>query len=332
MRLRSVLGAAAGSVGAVALANRSLRRDPEEIGTPLGYPPESYRWRGFEVAYTEAGDPEDPDLVLFHGVNAAGSSHEFQNVIDELAAEYHVLAPDLPGFGHSDRPPLLYSASLYRSFVGEFLADLAENPTVVASSLSAAYVAEAAAERDLGLAELVLVCPTATTIPGQRTWLRSLVRAPLVGEAVFNLLTSRRSIRYFLADHGFADAESVTDEWVEYDHATTHQPGSRFAPASFVSGFLDSDVDLGPTLASLGVPVRVVWGASAELPPVETGEELAEAAGATFHVVEAADLLPHAERPERFLAAAFGTTEPAGDPADGTGEADDTGPEAEASG
>jgi pimeloyl-ACP methyl ester carboxylesterase len=296
-----VLGASVLGVGAVALANRGLRADPDEFEPPLGRALERYRWRGFDVAYTEAGDPDDPDLVLFHGINAAGSSHEFTNVVDALAEEYHVLAPDLPGFGHSDRPPLLYSASLYRTFVGDFLADMTESATVLASSLSGAYVAEALGERDLGVVELLLVCPTATTVPGRRTWVRSLVRTPLVGEALFNLLTSKPSIRYFLKDHGFAQEANITEEWVAYDHATTHQPGARYAPASFVSGFLDSEVDLDEALAGLDLPVTVIWGAEAHLPPVETGEELAEAAGATFHVIEGADLLPHAEFPAAFL-------------------------------
>jgi pimeloyl-ACP methyl ester carboxylesterase len=149
--------------------------------------------------------------------------------------------------------------------------------------------------------ELLLVCPTATTVPGRRTWVRSLVRTPLVGEALFNLLTSKPSIRYFLKDHGFAQEANITEEWVAYDHATTHQPGARYAPASFVSGFLDSEVDLDEALAGLDLPVTVIWGAEAHLPPVETGEELAEAAGATFHVIEGADLLPHAEFPAAFL-------------------------------
>jgi pimeloyl-ACP methyl ester carboxylesterase len=305
MRLRTLAAGALAGVGGLSLANRALRGD-DDFETPLGYDLETYRWRGFDVAYTEAGDPEAPDLVLFHGINAAGSAHEFRHVFDALSEEYHVLAPDLPGFGHSDRPPLLYSASLYRTFVADFLSDLADSPTVLASSLSAAYVAEAMDTRELDVRELVLVCPTATTIPGRRTWVRSLVRSPLVGEALFNVLTSRPSIRYFLKDHGFAREENITDEWVEYDHATTHQPGARYAPASFVSGFLDSEVDLGRALARSDVPVAVIWGGEAHLPPVETGEELAERAGAEFRVVDGADLLPHAEFPEAFLDVAFG--------------------------
>jgi pimeloyl-ACP methyl ester carboxylesterase len=301
MRLRTALVGAGVGLGATALANRRLRREPGDLEPPLGHELGTYSWRGFDVAYTEAGDPDAPDLLLLHGMNAAGSSHEFRHVVDALAEEYHVLAPDMPGFGHSDRPPLLYSASLYVTFVTDFARDLTEDAAVVASSLSGAYVARAA--ESVEFRSLVLVCPTASTIPGRRTWLRSLLRSPVLGEGLYNLLTSKPAIRYFLADHGFADEAHITDEWVEYDWRTTHQPGARYAPASFVSGFLDMDVDLGAMLADLDEPVTVIWGGEADLPPVKRGREMAEAAGARLLVVEGADLLPHAEFPEDFLEA-----------------------------
>ena len=297
MSLKRLLGGTATGLGAVAVGNAALRADPDDFEAPLGRPTKTYRWRGFDVAYTEAGDPANPDLLLLHGINAAGSSHEFRYVVDALAETYHVVAPDLPGFGHSDRPPLLYSGSLYVAFVGDFARELTDEPTVVASSLSAAYVAA----EDVSATEFVLICPTATTIPGQRTWLRSLLRSPVVGEGLYNLLTSKPSIRYFLADHGFANAASIPDEWVEYDWRTAHQPGARFAPASFIGGFLDLDVDLGALLADPDVPTTVVWGRDAELPPLETGRDLAERADARLVVLDNADLLPHAEHPEAFV-------------------------------
>ncbi len=296
MKFTRLLGGVAAGAGAVLVGNRALRR--RDLEPPLGRPQSTYRWRGLDVAYTEAGDPDDPDLVLLHGINAAGSSHEFRYVVDALAEEYHVIAPDLPGFGGSDRPPIDYSASLYATFVEEFLADLADEPFVVAVSLSAAYVADAEPEELRGL---LLVCPTATTIPGRRAWLRSLLRSRVVGEALFNLLVSRPAIRYFLVDHGFAQEANVTDEWVEYDWASAHQPGARFAPASFVGGFLDSDVDLGTSLAAFDVPITIVWGRDAEIAPLSKGEALATAANATLVSFSNAGLLPHAEHPEAFV-------------------------------
>lgn len=297
MKLRNALVGVAAGLGAVAATNRVLR--VEELDPPLGREQETYQWRGFDITYTEAGDPNNPDLLLLHGVNAAASSHEFHRVVDDLAEEYHVLAPDLPGFGCSDRAPLMYSGALYVAFVEDVIRDLTEDATVVASSLTGAYAA--VATKSVDTSELVLVCPTATTMPWRRVWLRSLLRSPLVGEALFNLLVSRPSIRRNLADHGFADPANVTDEWVDYDWRTAHLPGARFAPASFVAGFLDLDVDLGETLAGLDMPVTLLWGGEVETTPVSTGQELAEAGNVWLIVFDDADLLPHAEFPGEFV-------------------------------
>ena len=322
MKLRNVLAGAAGAVGAVAAGNSLLRGDPDEMETPLGRPPSTYRWRGFDVAYTEAGDPSDPTLVLLHGVNAAGSSHEFRYVLDDLAADHHVIAPDLPGFGHSDRPPLLYSGTLYVTFVADLLRDVAggtlgsegdadaaddgdgEPPAVVASSLTAAYTASAVAETGAPAGQLFFICPTATAFPGRSPAIRSLIRAPVVGEALHNVITSEASIRYFLGDHGFSSSAAVPEEWVAYDYATTHVPGARYAPASFLSGFLNLDVDLAALLSELAAdrPVTVCWGGVAEVTPLEQGRELASAADVKLVVLEDADLLPHGEFPTEFLA------------------------------
>jgi pimeloyl-ACP methyl ester carboxylesterase len=54
------------------------------------------------VFYREAGDPTAPTVLLLHGFPT--SSHMFRDLIPALADRYHVVAPDLPGFGFSDAP------------------------------------------------------------------------------------------------------------------------------------------------------------------------------------------------------------------------------------
>jgi pimeloyl-ACP methyl ester carboxylesterase len=57
---------------------------------------------GIKIFYREAGNPENPAVLLLHGFPT--SSHMFRNLIPQLAGDYHVIAPDLPGFGFSDAP------------------------------------------------------------------------------------------------------------------------------------------------------------------------------------------------------------------------------------
>ena len=58
---------------------------------------------GLRVFYREAGPKDASTVVLLHGFPS--SSREFDPLIPLLAPRYHVIAPDFPGFGHSDAPP-----------------------------------------------------------------------------------------------------------------------------------------------------------------------------------------------------------------------------------
>ena len=57
---------------------------------------------GVNIAYREAGNPHNPTIVLLHGFPS--SSHQYRKVLDQLADNYHLIAPDYPGFGASDFP------------------------------------------------------------------------------------------------------------------------------------------------------------------------------------------------------------------------------------
>jgi len=58
-----------------------------------------------QIFYREAGDPNQTSLLLLHGFPS--SSHMFRNLIPLLSDRFHIVAPDLPGFGFSGSPPQL---------------------------------------------------------------------------------------------------------------------------------------------------------------------------------------------------------------------------------
>ncbi|MGA4544082.1 alpha/beta fold hydrolase [Uniformispora flossi] len=74
---------------------------------------------GIGVFYREAGPADAPALLLLHGFPS--SSRQFARLIDALGGDYHLVAPDYPGFGHSDAP----SADAF-AYTFDALADLTE--------------------------------------------------------------------------------------------------------------------------------------------------------------------------------------------------------------
>ena len=57
---------------------------------------------GLDSFYREAGDPSSPTVLLLHGFPT--SSHMFRHLIPALADQYHLVAPDYPGYGNSSMP------------------------------------------------------------------------------------------------------------------------------------------------------------------------------------------------------------------------------------
>ncbi|MBL1179422.1 alpha/beta fold hydrolase [Pantanalinema sp. GBBB05] len=57
---------------------------------------------GLDIFYREAGSRENPTILLLHGFPT--SSHMFRNLIPALADQFHLVAPDYPGYGNSSMP------------------------------------------------------------------------------------------------------------------------------------------------------------------------------------------------------------------------------------
>ncbi len=81
---------------------------------------------GKKIFYREAGAKSAPTIVLLHGFPT--SSHMFRNLIPALAEHYHVVAPDLPGFGFSitpDRKTVRYNFENLAKVIGRFTETIA---------------------------------------------------------------------------------------------------------------------------------------------------------------------------------------------------------------
>ena len=158
--LLSVLGW--GALGSVALAGvvalRHMLVTPQPLDSPLPGEAHLYRWKRGYIYYKVAGEQHAPPMVLLHTPELAGSSYVMLGIMAPLAAHYRVFAPDLLGFGLSDRPDISYTADLYTELLHDFLMDVVKEPaTIVASHLACNYAISVAANSPELCARLVFI-------------------------------------------------------------------------------------------------------------------------------------------------------------------------------
>jgi pimeloyl-ACP methyl ester carboxylesterase len=293
----------AGALGGLAALNGRLEESGGDLSNRLGGELRRYRWRGGDLGYAVAGEGEP--LVLVHGIYAGASSLEFRKNFGELSRSFRVYALDLLGCGLSERPRRRYGSGDVTNQVEDFAREEIGVPVhLVASSLSAALSVPALVRSPRLFKKVVLVCPTGYGSLGRPSGylgdaIYGLFLAPILGDALYHAIVSRRGIRYYLGNMAYHDPGFVSAELVEDYYRVSHQRGARYLPAAFVSGKLNLGVaDYWPR-----VPHRtlICWGREARTTPVSEVEEFVRRNPRSEpRVFKDAALLPHDERSQTF--------------------------------
>lgn len=262
-----------GVLGVLAIFNRMTESMAGELDTVLTGEERRYPWKYGDMFYEVKGAADAKPLVLIHSFGPGASSYEWRKNIDVLAEQFRVYAIDLLGFGLSDHPAIVYTTETFTDLIHDFLKEVVGKPAVVvAHGLPCAYAIACAYRRPQLFERLVLVAPPPTilmeTFPGplNAVW-KGALRAPIVGEFIYNVLNSRNSIRRYYDQQGYHNLGLITDEMVEYIYTSAHQENSYYPAASFFSNYLALDVH--EPFARLQMPVVAVWGREGMLTPSE---------------------------------------------------------------
>jgi pimeloyl-ACP methyl ester carboxylesterase len=222
---------------------------------------------GSKIFYREAGPKTAPTLLLLHGFPT--SSHMFRNLIPALAERYHVVAPDLPGFGFSDAPDRKQFRYTFAN-----LAEVIDNFTqTIGLESYAIYVFDYGAPVGLRLALTHPERITAIISQNGNAYEEGLSQGwnPIQKYWKEPTAENRAALRDFLKPeatkwqytHGVQDASQVAPEAYELDSALLGRPGNDEIQLDL---FLDyaSNVVLYPKfqeyLRTKRPPLLAVWG------------------------------------------------------------------------
>lgn len=265
------------------------------------------------LALYEAGSGSP--VLLIHSVNAAASAYEVRPLFERLSATHRVFAIDLPGYGRSPRTDRRYDIALFTAAIEDALDAIGEScgdapVDLVAVSLSCEFAARAAVNRPQRLRTLTLVTPTGLDrrsaaldgAPGQSREVPGVHRVltwPLWSQALFNLLSSGPSVRYFLRrTWGSSDIDAGL---AEYCVASARQPGARFAPLSFLCFRLFA-ADVRSLYSKLQMPVWVPHATRGDFRDFSGADFLRSRPNWRFQPFESGALV-YFEMPDAFVAA-----------------------------
>lgn len=257
------IGLGIGLAGAVALAFRyGLRRAPRRP-LPDDLSPAIFARRLASTAHGEmiyhvsgSGQP----VIFLHGLYPGASSFEWSRVYPTFVLNREVIAADLIGFGESERPPVRMDALDYAESLADFLRETCpgEQPTVIASGLTAGIVLLAASRHPERIGQIGLLMPQdpQAAIPWASRRLALAARIPPLAGFLYDFSIAREPfLSAWAARFGFADPEHEDPDIIRNFAVCAQQAGARHALLNILRGGLR--FDLRSRLAKVPHPVTI---------------------------------------------------------------------------
>lgn len=255
---------------------------------------------GQQIFYREAGHPDDPTIVLLHG--APASSFMFRNLIPLLADRYHVLAPDLLGFGLSDSPTIdrfTYTFDALAAITAALIDHLGLTRYALYVQDYGAPIGWRLALRDpAGVTAIITQNGNGYSegfVPSFWNPLWAYVDCPNPAtEAPLRLALTPDRIRWQYL-HGVPDPTTVSpDTWLHDSHALA-RPGNLDVQLRLLRDY-PGNVDLYPALHAYfrrtAVPLLAVWGRDDEIfAPAGAEAFRRDLPGAEIHLLDGGHFL-----------------------------------------
>lgn len=181
---------------------------------------------GLHIHYLVAGN-EGPPVILLHGGGLDSASLSWEEIVGPLARNYRVFAPDLPGYGLSDKPSIQYTISYYTTFIEKFIQALdIQQVSLGGLSLGGAITLSLALHRPDLIKNLILVDTYGIQDKVAAHTLSYLyIQVPLLNEFSYWLTKKSRSfIRWTLLASLIYDPQRLSNDLLEKVIQAIHDP------------------------------------------------------------------------------------------------------------
>jgi len=257
-------------------------------------------------------------VIFIHGLGSSGYM-EWRRNLETVAERHRVLAPDLPGYGRTDKPRVRYTIPYFARFIRSYMEESGlRSAALIGASLGGRVALEVALEEPKRVRKLVLVNTLGLGRPQVRMAqiAYSLVTIPRVGEAVMGLARDaltwapRTVVRRFAARYSGTGADlalTMDDGYLSDLREMYALEGYRSAYLSTVRSLVNPRAifgghhDVTRRLNELKIPVQLIWGANDPLFPLAHAERARSMIErASLAVIDGVGHTPQAERPEEF--------------------------------
>lgn len=252
---------------------------------------------GVRLRVVERG--QGPVLVLLHSLFMDHST--WSAVALELSRDHHVITPDLPGYGESEKPAsnrFAYDIEAFTSAIADLYAALSlGRAAVLGHGLGGAVALTLAARHPELVSELVLVDALAE---GAEPWLYGrLAHVPLAGSLVFKQLLGRGLFGAYFRQLFLADGARIPDARLDQYYESFNTPAARGSVLATLRATVDTRAVAAQT-SRIQTRTLVLWGHRDRLLPPSVGQRLArEIRGARFELLDAGHA-PQEERPREL--------------------------------
>ncbi len=253
-------------------------------------------------------------VLFIHGLGSSGYI-EWRFNLEAASDRHRVYAPDLPGFGRSEKPRVRYGIPYFTRFIERYMERSGlSSAAVVGTSLGGRIALELALESPRLVRKLVLVNALGLGRPNLRVSY-GLVTIPRLGEALMNVARDAlhwapsQMIRRVAGRYAGASSDlkrTMDDAYLDNLRELYTAEGYHDAYLATVRSLVTPNAlfgqhDMTKRLNELKVPVQLIWGADDPLFPVAHATRAHTLIpNSRLAIIEGAGHTPQAERPEEF--------------------------------